>query len=767
MMLGVIAIGLAVAAAAPAVHRIAGRRAGALLALFPAAVAAYFLGFLKTVSSGGAVFSGRDWIPGLDIALRLHLDGLSLLMAILISGVGALVLIYSGAYLAGHPHLGRFYAFLLFFMTAMLGTVLCDNLLAVFVFWELTSISSFFLIGFHHEREPARKAALQALLVTGTGGLALLAGLVLLGQAAGTWDLSALAGRSEAIARHPACPAITILILLGAFTKSAHFPFHFWLPNAMEAPAPASAYLHAVTMVKAGVYLVARLGPAMAEAALWREALVAVGAATMLWGAVLALREAHLKKILAYTTVSVLGTLSLLAGLGAPAAGAFAAFLLSHAFYKGALFLVAGSIEHETGEKDVRKLSGLFRHMPRTAFAGILAALSMASLPPFLGFVAKEQMYEAVLGAPAWASWTLPAAVLASVCLFACAARVGISPFLGIPVPTPRPAHEAPPAMWAAPALLALLGLAAGLAPGALDALVVGPAATALGGRPTGTLALWHGFTLPLALSALTAAAGLLAWRLMRGRPRQGDGGRPPFPWGPAAAYEAGWLGLLRLARLQTAFLQNGYMRRYLLVVLTAGGGLVAYGWLRHADGGMPTFAAQEARPWEVAVAVLVAVAALAACRASSRLGAMAALGVVGYGGALLFVLFGAPDLAMTQIAVETLTLVLLLLVFYRLPMFATVSSRGSRARDVVVAAAMGLLMGGLVLAVQGNRLAPPISAFHAAESVPQAHGRNVVNTILVDFRALDTLGEITVLAVAAIGVAALLARDGRRGARP
>ncbi|HXG09205.1 MAG TPA: putative monovalent cation/H+ antiporter subunit A [Gemmataceae bacterium] len=737
-------------------YRYTGRAAGWALALLPLALTVYFASFLGVIGSGETLHVHRDWVPALGVNLSFTLDGLSLLFALLISGVGALVLVYAGGYLAGRPQLGRFYAFLLMFMASMLGLVLADNLLTLFVFWELTSLSSYLLIGFEHERAGARAAALQALLVTGGGGLALLAGLLLLGQAGGSLELSTLLGRGDQIGAHPLYVPALLLILAGAFTKSAQFPFHFWLPAAMEAPTPVSAYLHSATMVKAGVYLLARLSPALGSTDLWVGAVSFVGGITMLAGAWLALVQSDLKRILAYSTVSALGTLTLLLGLGRElAVHAAMAYLLGHALYKGALFLVAGALDHGTGTREVDRLGGLGRAMPVTALAAGVVALSMAGLPPLFGFIAKELSYEATLHAPA-AGWVMTAAVVANVPLVAAALMAGFRPFLGKARPTPRPAHEAPPSLWLGPLALAGLSVAFGLWPGwGADGLVSAASTSVLGQPSNAQLALWHGLTPALALSAVTLAGGIGVYA-GRGLLRKATSWwERAAQWGPTGWYELALNGLNGLALGQTRLLQSGYLRYYLMITVAATVGLAGYALV----GRGPLIVAvswSDLRFYEAGLAALILLAVLAAVLAKARLAAIAALGVVGYGVALIFVLFGAPDLAMTQFLVETLTVILFVLVFYHLPESRIVSGRAARWRDAALAAAAGALMTALVLVGTPENY-PPISAYFAKHSVAEGHGRNVVNVILVDFRGLDTLGEITVLAVAGLGVYALL----------
>ena len=408
--------GYLLAAVSPWIVRAAGRSHGWVLALFPLSLSVYFgqlLGRLPQPIADAGLRESHSWFPGLDIRLSFFADGLSLLFCLLICGVGTLVVIYAGTYLGGHRNRTRFYPALLTFMASMLGVVLADNILALFVFWELTSLSSYFLIGFEHERAEARAAALQALLVTGAGGLVLMAGLLLLGHAGGSYELTELMSQGDALAKHPLAAGCLLLILCGAFTKSAQFPFHFWLPNAMQAPSPVSAYLHSSTMVKAGVYLLARLSPVLQGVDGWFPIVTGVGAVTMVVGAWLAFRETYLKRILAYSTVSSLGILVMLLGVGTRVAiSAAIVYLLAHALFKAALFLTAGAIDHSTGVRDAEKLGGLWRDMPLLGTASILAALSMAGFPPLFGFMGKEQVLAAA-GAPAWATGLTAAAAAA------------------------------------------------------------------------------------------------------------------------------------------------------------------------------------------------------------------------------------------------------------------------------------------------------------------------------------------------------------------
>ena len=391
----------AAACIAPLLHRFAGRRTGLLIALLPAWLTVYFASHAGLMMRGEAVTERFAWAASLGVEVKFYLDGLSLLMAVLICGIGSLVCVYGGSYLRKHEHLGRFYFFLLLFMGAMLGLVLAGNLLMLFVFWELTSITSFLLIGFEHENEKARAAASQALIITAGGGLVMLAGFVLLGQTAGgNYDVQSLLARGDAIKASPLYVPLLLLICVGAFTKSAQFPFHFWLPAAMQAPTPISAYLHSATMVKAGVYLLARLAPALGGSPEWTGIVTTIGALTMITGSVLAFYQTNMKRLLAYSTIAALGTMVMLIGTGSEyAIRAAMVFLFAHALYKGALFMVAGIVDQETGTKDVEVLSGLRKAMPVTATIAVIAGLSLASLPPVLSFISKEMLFEATVDA--------------------------------------------------------------------------------------------------------------------------------------------------------------------------------------------------------------------------------------------------------------------------------------------------------------------------------------------------------------------------------
>jgi multicomponent Na+:H+ antiporter subunit A len=732
----------------------AGAKRSHLAALIPAALTAYFVYTFLLVGSRGAFGVTAHWAPALNLSLSFRFDGLSTLFALLITAVGTLVVVYAATYLEHHPEAGRFNVVLFAFMGAMLGLVLSDNVIALFVFWELTGFTSYLLIGFDHDRPEARRAATQALLVTGGGGLALLAAGILMAQAAGTAQLSELASHGS-LTSSPVYAGIVALVLLAAFTKSAQFPFHFWLPNAMQAPTPVSAYLHSATMVKAGVYLVARMTPIVGGTMLWSGTITIIAILTMLVGAVRATIETDLKRILAYSTISALGILMLLFAMGTPAAAtAGLVYLVAHACYKGALFLVSGAIEHETGTRDVSMLAGLRRAMPATALAGVLAAASMAGIPLFAGFIAKEQLYDSIgiAAAPGiWCAVLAAATVAASLCLGAAGFIAGIAPFSGRLTPTPA-AHDAPVSLWFGPAVLAGAGLILGLFPPLMSDPIALASASVTGTVPMVNLVLWHGFTVTLALSALTLTGSAVLFTYRRRLWR--------LAWPAGLTTERLYTRTLTIldavSRRISPSLQSASLRSYVLTVTTTAVTLVAAALLRARILPAP-------RRWtsvqfhEGVLAALIVAGALSAASARSTMTAVLSLGVVGYGVAVMYALQGAPDLAMTQFAVETLTVVIFVLVFSRLRGFGDLSPRSVKIRDAVVAIAAGAIVTTLVLFIGASGTTSRLSGYFADAAPRLAHGFNVVNVILVDFRGFDTLGETTVLVTVAIGVRALL----------
>ena len=768
-MTALLLLHLLAAVLAPVLVRWWGRRAFLVLALVPAAAFGWLPAQLTTVTHGGEVREVTPWIPTLDLDIALRLDPLSLTFGLLVAGVGALVLVYCARYFEpGDDGIGRFAGNLTAFAGSMLGLVLADDLLLLYVFWELTTVFSFLLIGGGGTRLAARRAASQALILTTAGGLSMLVGLLLIGRASGSYLLSEVVADPGS---GTAMVAGTVLVLIGAITKSAMVPFHFWLPAAMEAPTPVSAYLHAAAMVKAGVYLVARLAPGLADVPGWRPIVLGLGAATMLVGGYRALRQTDLKLLLAFGTVSQLGFLMVLMGAGSyEMAAAGLVMTLAHGLFKSTLFLTVGVIDHATGTRDLRRLSGLGRRLPVLAAISGLAALSMAGVPPLLGFVGKEAAFAALLegGLPGRtaAAVVLAALVAGSSLTAAYTLRFWWGAFArkpGLPDPAPTELVHRPGALFlAAPAVLALAGLVAGPASPALEPLVSDYAGTLPLMAPEAVeLALWHGWQPALSLSvvSLIVGAALFAWRrpVHRMQRRLAVG---------ASADEGYWniiQGLDRLSVLVTGTTQRGSLPAYLgtiLVVLLALPGTILITRVPWPD---------EWRAWDTPVQALIGavvlIAAALALRIRQRLSVVLVVGVTGYGLAVLFALQGAPDLALTQFLVETLTLVTFVLVLRKLPKDITERHRPrERAFRGVIAVAVGALMAAVGAVALASRTATPVSVDYPEEAYDFGGGKNIVNVTLVDIRAWDTLGEISLLVVAATGVASLVFLRRRTG---
>ena len=724
---------------------------------------------------GGATPSATwAWVPSLGLDLALMVDPLGWIFALLILGIGLLVVIFAHAYLQPGEDTGRFFASLMLFQGAMLGIVIAGNVLLLLVFWELTSLASFLLIGFWQHKPEARQGARMALAVTGGGGLALIGGLVLLGLVAGSFDLATILTRGEAVQASPLYPAILTLILIGCFTKSAQFPFHFWLPHAMAAPTPVSAYLHSATMVKAGVFLLARLWPVLAGTELYTITVTSVGLVTMLLGAGVALFRHDLKSILAYSTISQLGMLVMLLGFSLEAAAMAAVLhILNHAAFKAAMFMSAGIVEHETGTRDIRRLGGLAKAMPITALIATLAAAAMAGLPPLGGFISKELVLgEALAFATPDALWLIPALVTLGAGLsVGYSLRLAGHLFFGQPreaEPFAR-AHDPGVGLWASPALLTTLALLLGLVPMLLAAPLVGPATGAVTGRtpPELDLGLWHGVNLALILSVIAVAGGvLLLWQHKR---LLAAWERAPLPdakliFDRVMRLADRWVRKAIVAthrpRLQTMLLASfGVTIALVIDGALAGGGTLA--------GDRPGIAASV--PGIAAWALLVAATAAVVLDARHRFRALILISVIGLVVCLAFVQFSAPDLALTQIAVEAVSVLLLLLALNLLPKQPpALSSAPRKGRDALVAIAAGLAVGGIAWAMLTRDPGASIAAFHLANAKTGGGGTNVVNVILVDFRGFDTFGEIIVLGIAGLGIFALLdtTATGAAGAR-
>ena len=744
------------------------------------------------LGDSGPWTESHTWVEGLSVTIDLRLDWFSLVMVLLVGGVGLCVFVYAASYFHKGPEVPRTAAVLLLFAGAMFGLVCSDNLFLLFTFWELTSITSFLLIGTDDTKAGARSAALHALLVTGGGGLAMLAGFVLIGQAAGTYSLQ------EILSSPPSGTTVTVglvCVLAGALTKSAQVPFHSWLPGAMAAPTPISAYLHSATMVKAGVYLVARFAPAFAAVGPWRWIVLGSGCASMALGGYRALRQHDLKLVLAYGTVSQLGFLMILFGAGLPdLAFAGCVLLIAHAAFKASLFLTVGIVDHQTHTRDLRSLSGLGPRWPVVATAALLAAASMAGVPPLLGFIAKELALDGLLadGTPyQWALLTV--VVVASMLTFAYSARFVWGAFgpadahheaeqelVGSDAPHPSAAFAA------APVVLAGLGLLFGVVPALLSPLVEDAYGSFGFEEPPYYLSLWHGFTLPLALSALVIVGGVVLF-LGRARVERWQSAAPHVP-SALGAYERIIKGLLGGSDRVASIVQNGSLPVYLSVLLLTL--VVVPGVPLVANGGPDVWPSWIDSPVQLAIAAIMVVAAVAAAVSRRRFAAVLLLSAVGYGMAALFIVQGAPDLALTQLLIETLGTVAFVLVLRHLPDgFAPMVVPGRK----VLPAAIGTLVGVFVFyfalsasSISGTPNPDPglavsdakeevaggetrtgadltVSEEYLVRSYPEAEGKNIVNVIVVDFRGFDTLGEIAVLVIAALGIWSLVL-VGRRG---
>ena len=737
-----------------------------LAVALPSVLFVWFCTMIPAVSNGEILVWETAWLPQLGIDLGIVVDGLSLLFALLITGIGAFIFLFAGEYMKGYRQRGRFTLFLVSFMLAMLGVVLSDNLVALFVFWELTTITSFLLIGYSHEDAVARRSALQGLLVTGAGALAMLAGFVVLGQAVGTFSLREMMAGQENFADHPHYTAVVVLVMLGAFTKSAQFPFHFWLPNAMAAPTPVSAYLHSATMVKAGVFLLARFSPLLGGTELWMQTLTAVGAVTAVHSAFVSLGKSDLKQVLAYTTVMALGICVMflgsppVSGAGEPSRGVLAAlaFLVAHALYKAALFMIAGTIEKATGTRDLTRLGGLRTAMPVTFAAAVAACVSMAGVPPSVGFIGKELLY--TVGFAPDAAAYLPWAVFFAAAPIATVAMVLASrPFFGPRPDYRKPAHEGHWTLWCGPVVLGAVGIYWGLSPEFPFMSLLVPAEAMVTGHTLQVAeAPWHSTGEAFVLTLVTlAAAGLGFWKraavagALAGLKRLA-------PLGADRAYDATMDGIAAVAAWQTRRLQSGVQRHYLLVVFaTLGLSLTVTAWIK--DVAFWPVGLADATFLDWSLAGLVAAASVVIVLSRSRLLGICALGVVGLSTALIFLTFGAPDVAMTQLVVETLVTVIVAIVLLKLPTFRNEiwPSRPARLRNGIVAVTVGISVTLVLLAVTGSPPQPDLREYFERTAVPGGQGRNIVNVILVDFRALDTMGEITVLAIAGAAVFALL----------
>ncbi|WP_409298912.1 Na+/H+ antiporter subunit A [Peribacillus sp. SCS-26] len=752
----------------------------------PVILFCYFLSLIPAGPSNGDSILTIPWIPSLGVDFSVRADGLGLLFSLLITGIGMLVVLYSVYYLDKFKEkLGHFYLYLLIFMSAMLGIVLSDNLIVLYTFWELTSFSSFLLIGYWNHRERSRYGAQKSMIITVLGGLAILAGILLLYVMTGTFSIAEIIGMADTIQEHSLFVPALLCFLLGAFTKSAQFPFHIWLPDAMEAPTPVSAYLHSATMVKAGIYLVARMTPVFAESGLWMWLVAGFGMATLLWGSFFAVKQNDLKGILAYSTISQLGLIMSLLGVGAAALNepyigesyyvaaltAAVFHLINHATFKGSLFMAAGIIDHETGTRDIRKLGGLINLMPITFTISLVGSFSMAGLPPFNGFLSKEMFFTGMLRAAelsifSFEKWgiLLPVfAWIASVFTFVYSMRLLFKTFTGKlqEEKLPKKPHEAPLGLLLPPVVLASMALILGLFPNILSQTIIAPALHSIMPEASGRgetfavhISFWHGFKPELFMTIGVAVIGTILVITLR----RWENIYSAFGGKLSRLYDSG------LAHTESGAhrLTRGYMDRstrshlvyifsffILILALTF---YIKEAWFLDTEFFAPV------RLYEVILVVIISLTSLTILFVRSRLTSIILLGTVGYTMALFFVLFRAPDLALTQLVIETVSVSLFLLCFYHLPKIKQTEERMRfRIRKAIISAGVGILVTLMAISAYSYRHFEPISRYYIENTYKKAGGENMVNVILVDFRGFDTLFEICVLGIASLGIFAMI----------
>ncbi len=736
-----------------------------------------------------------SWIPSLGIHFTTKVDGLGLLFALLITGIGALVVLYSIYYLAQDKEkLNTFYVYLLLFMGAMLGVVLSDNLIVMYTFWELTSFSSFLLIGFWYERDKSRYGAQKSMLITVFGGLAMLGGIILLYIMTGTFSLTEIMTQSSEIFHHVLFIPALLCILLGAFTKSAQFPFYIWLPDAMEAPTPVSAYLHSATMVKAGIYLVARFTPVFGESSIWFWLVAGVGLITLIWGSVFAVKQTDLKSILAFSTVSQLGMIMSLLGVGAAAlhykalddniftvATTAAIFhLINHATFKGSLFMAAGIIDHETGTRDIRKLGGLMHFMPITFTIAMIGAFSMAGLPPFNGFLSKEMFFSAmvrvteldIFNLETWGVLFPVIAWVASVFTFTYSMILVFKTFTGKyqPEKLDKKPHEAPIGMLISPVILVSLVIIFGLFPNLLSESLISPAMAAVlpsllqaGEAFDVHIAFWHGPTIELFMTIGVIILGLILYKTYPKWKRI-------YKAIPAKLSLNGFYDQI-LERSQsgsnklTNLYMNGSIRSYLVYILAFFIFILSTTLIWKNAFKLDTSNVSSIGIYEMVLAIFVVVSSISILFVKSRMTSIILLGAVGYTVSLFYVLFRAPDLALTQLVIETISVALFLVCFYHLPKLRKFETRMTfKLTNALISFGVGAVVTAIALSAHSNKLFSSISQYYIENTYEEAAGKNMVNVILVDFRGFDTLFEITVLAIASLGIFGMIKLRMNRG---
>ncbi|MCA1061610.1 Na+/H+ antiporter subunit A [Rossellomorea aquimaris] len=761
---------------------------GWFVLLLPVALFTYFFQFIPITRNGDTVKETLEWMPSFGINFIAYVDGLGLLFAMLITGIGSLVVLYSIYYLdKKKEQLHNFYVYLMMFMGAMLGVVLSDNLIVLYMFWEFTSISSFLLIGYWYHRERSRYGAQKSMLITVFGGLSMLGGFLLLYLMGGTFSIRELVVQADQLMTQALFLPALLLVLLGAFTKSAQFPFHIWLPDAMEAPTPVSAYLHSATMVKAGIYLVARLSPVFAESSVWLWLVGGVGIFTLFWGSFNAVKQTDLKGILAFSTVSQLGLIMSLLGVGAAAlhytqldeniymvATLAAVFhLINHATFKGSLFMVVGIIDHETGTRDIRKLGGLMNFMPITFTIAIIGAFSMAGLPPFNGFLSKEMFFTGMVRVLEMDIFNLDTfgmifpllAWVGSVFTFIYSMLLVFKTFTGKhqPEKLEKKPHEAPLGMLISPIILASLVVIFGFFPNILSERIIEPAVAAItpsliqeGHAVETHISFWHGFTPELFMTFGVILFGVLLYLLL-------PSWKKVYTWIPErftlnSFYDGGLIRSERGAKNFTSGYMTGFIRTYLVYIFSF---LIAISLFAMWFKGAFAIETKDLSPvgvYEIAIALLLVISSVTILFAKSRLTSIISLGAAGYTVSLFFVLFRAPDLALTQLVIETVSVALFLLCFYHLPQLSRHEERMRfKLGNALISIGVGLVVALFAISSYSSKLFESISKYYIENTHDKAGGENMVNVILVDFRGFDTMFEICVLAIAALGIFSMI----------
>ncbi|WP_394231997.1 Na+/H+ antiporter subunit A [Niallia oryzisoli] len=744
----------------------------------------YFISFLATTMSGKSIIKTANWIPSLGINFTVKIDGLGLLFSLLITGIGALVVLYSIYYLAKDKEkLNNFYVYLLLFMSAMLGVVLSDNLIVMYAFWELTSFSSFLLIGYWYERDKSRYGAQKSMLITVFGGLAMLGGIILLNIITGTFSLTEIMSQGNEIYSHVLFVPALLCILLGAFTKSAQFPFYIWLPDAMEAPTPVSAYLHSATMVKAGIYLVARFTPVFGEHALWFWLVAGAGMLTLIWGSIFAVKQTDLKAILAFSTVSQLGLIMSLLGVGAAAlhyeylddniftvAVTAAIFhLINHATFKCSLFMAAGIVDHETGTRDIRKLGGLMHFMPITFTISIVGAFSMAGIPPFNGFLSKEMFFTAMVHVTEMDLFRLETlgilfpvlAWIASIFTFIYSMILVFRTFSGKyqPEKLDKKPHEASIGMLFSPVILVSLVIIFGFFPNLLSESLISPAMASIlpsllgeGGEFIVHISFWHGFTIELFMTLGVVILGIILFKTHHKWKKIYQ--EIPEKLSLNRLYDSMLEGVQSGSNKLTNSYMNGSIRSYLVYIFIffifiLGSTLIGKNAFK-----LDTSNVSSIGIYEVVLAIFVVVGSISILFVKSRMTSIILLGAIGYTVSLFYVLFRAPDLALTQLVIETISVALFLVCFYHLPKLRKIETRMRfRLTNALISIGVGAMVTLITLSAHSHKLFDSISQYYVENTYTEAAGKNMVNVILVDFRGFDTLFEITVLAIASLGI--------------